>query len=1179
MRRAGAVLGLALLAAPLAGQAVVGIAPAATLLAQGGRATVPLVANMTNAGGAQLGAYQLQLTFDPAVVRYVGTAPGAFGAPTVNAANAGTGSLLLAGANPAGAGGVITLANLTFQMLVASGSSPATISSPKLTAAGTFAGVAVTPVSASFCTGLGTFGDVTGDGQILANDALIVVTSAVGLPIAPYTLTNADVDQDGKVDTRDALFILSFTVGLPTPTTRVGQINAGACGGPAPLTLALAPSPVQLAPGDVLTLVPSARDSAGIPTAAHGLAWSSRNSAVALVDTLGIVTALVNGTDSIIAQTVAGPADTALVTVADRHTWFVNGAVTLNPSQQLGSSAFPFATITQAAARAAAGDTIRIAVAPNPYGPATIAKPVIVLGDSGTNGMPTISNSTGAALTVNTSGRVHLQWLNLDQSNAGVDATGDTLEVQSLSLNALRGVGIRVHAMQRADLRGVRVTSATLAGIWADHTPSVAVSGAVLSVIAARNDSAAGVAVFNAAAADLSDVTVFGVDLDGPGIVTDSVTRATIINYASNTGSRLSVDHARFAGIVGAVLANGGCGGSSSSCHAAIHFRADTAVIDTVLLFNPGAGIDLQPHEGSLLPSHATITRSAIRAVQVGSGVQIDSIGDVAITGLVVDSTFNGDGVALSFGTNAVLQQLTLRHLFGGAADAVRVTKTDSVQIKQSTLSFPTRNGIEVRTAQRVRVDSTSIAFAQQGVGVFIDPTAIVTLRAVTIHAAAVGGVWVDSATVVNLAGVSVDSSAQPDATVLNAPARFAVRVAHADTVHADSLNLHDDAGGGLLVDSAQVLTGTGSLVARNSGVGGSIVECGPNGCLCGASCIIRGQAPASTAFAGTTVPGIVLSNVARGTLSHYTVDSNASGGIALVPSNISGWTFALDTSFVRGGAVLLAAVGQIDTTGQVTVRSSRFWYGSEGIDASFLGQLTVRGSTFDSVGALGTPALAAATVHQVLFDSDTIRQGPGSGIEVQGVHNGQVLNSLIHHRVPYNVNNPEAALGFNTTDTITVARSRLEFNTVRGVRVDASLTGPIAIDSSAITDDSSNVGLQVSSPTLVTNSLIARNFVGMDVFGGAEASGIHQNNFVGNTLAALRGQGITPVAADNNWWNDPLGPRCLSGCTGTVGDTVSGLVTFLPFLTGLAPTAPAFAPPTRISTLPRQQVKREGRP
>ena len=139
MRRAGAVLGLALLATPLAGQAVVGLAPSTILLSQGGRATVPLVANMTLAGGAQLGAYQMQVTFDPAVLRYIGVSPGAFGAPTVNAANAGSGTVVFAGANPAGAGGVVTLANLTFEMLVASGSSPATIVGPQLTAAGTFA--------------------------------------------------------------------------------------------------------------------------------------------------------------------------------------------------------------------------------------------------------------------------------------------------------------------------------------------------------------------------------------------------------------------------------------------------------------------------------------------------------------------------------------------------------------------------------------------------------------------------------------------------------------------------------------------------------------------------------------------------------------------------------------------------------------------------------------------------------------------------------------------------------------------------------------------------------------------------------------------------------------------------------------------------------------------------------
>ena len=1148
MRRARAVLGLALLATPLAGQAVVGLAPSTILLSQGGRATVPLVANLTNAGGAQLGAYQMQVTFNPAVLRYVGVAPGAFGTPTVNAASAATGTVVFAGANPGGAGGVVTLANLTFEMLVASGSSPAAIASPQLTAATTFAPIAVNAVSASFCTAAGTFGDVDDDGNVLGNDALIVVTAAVGLPITPYTLSNADVDQTGTVDTRDALFILSYAVGLPTLLTRVGQPNAGACGGPAPQTLALQPSPVQLAPGDILALVPNALDSTGIPTAAHGLAWSSTNLGVATVDTLGIVTAVANGSDSIIAMTVAGPADTAVITVTDRHTWYVNGAVTTALSQQLGSSAFPFATIPQALNRAAARDTVRIAVAPGAYGPATIAKPVVVLGDSGASGMPTISNSTGAALSVNTSGRVVLQWLNLDQSNAGLDATGDTLEVQSLAMDALRGIGLRVHGMQRADLRDVHVTSATLAGIWVDNTPSVAVTGAALAVIAARNDSAVGVAVLNTDVATLTDVTVFGVDSHGPGIIVDSANRANIVNYASNTGSPLAVQRARFAGVTGAVLANGGCGGVSSNCVAAIHFKADTAVIDTVLLVGPGGGIAIKPHQGSGIPSQVKITRSVMTGVQFGTAVQIDSMADVTITGLTVDTVFYGDGIALSHAGSVALQQVALRHVCDVCSSL--------------------------------------------GAGVIVGAMSTggsVSLQHVDVHSAPAGGVSVDSAFVVRLLGVRVDSSASPNFQIFNAPVRFAVRVTHADTVHADSLNLHDNIGAGLLVDSALVVTGTGSLVARNFGQGGFGGECGPNGCTC-EICDIKGEAPryAKSAvppifkggvlsqFVASSAPGVVLSNVTYGRLAHFTVDSNAHGGILLAPSNISAWTFILDTSVVRGPQVLLEAAGYIDSTGHVTVQGSHFQGGAEGIDANYLDQITVAASTFDSVALTGT-AINVYAVNSAVFSSDTIREGAGSGIEFGAVGNAQVTNSLIHHRVPYNINNPEAALGFNTTSAGAVSGTRIEFNTVRGIRVDGSIGGPIVIDGNSITDQGS-VALQLSGTAQVTRNFIARNFVGIDVFNGAEASGIRLNNFGGNTLAALRGQGLSPVAADSNYWNDLLGPTCASGCTSTVGDTINGLVAFLPFLTDpsqLPVGTPTLAPPRRAAS---QQV-RQGKP
>ncbi|HEY6854500.1 MAG TPA: dockerin type I domain-containing protein [Gemmatimonadales bacterium] len=1168
MRRARAVLGLALLATPLAGQAVVGLAPATVLLAQGGRATVPLVANMTNAGGAQLGAYQLQITFDPAVLRYVGIAPGAFGAPTINTANAATGTLTLAGANPAGAGGVVTLANVTFEMLVASGSSLAAIGTPTLTAAGTFSGIAVNTVSASFCTAAGTYGDIDNDGNVLGNDALIVVTSAVGLPIAPYTLANADVDQNGTVDTRDALFILSYAVGLPTPLTRVGQPNAGACGGPAPQTLALQPSPVQLAPGDVLALIPNALDSTGIPTVAHGLAWFSTNAGVATVDTLGVVTAVANGTDSVVAMTVAGPADTAVITVANRHTWYVNGAVTLDPSQQLGSSAFPFATIPQALARAAAGDTVRIAGAPSAYGPATIAKPVIVLGDTSAAGMPTISNSAGNALSVNTSGRVVLQWLNLDQSNGGVDATGDTLETQSLSFNALRGPGVRVHGMQRADLRGLRVTSATLAGVWIENTASAAVSDAALSVIAARNDSAAGVVVLNSGAADLSNVTVFGVDQDGPGIVTDSVTRATITNYASNTGSALSVQRGRFASVSGAVLAGGGCGDpTSSSCNAAIHFQADTSVVDTVQLFNPGRGIDLQPHRGSALPSQAKITRSTLSAVQYGTGVHIDSVGDVAITGLAVDTVLFGDGIVLSNGSSAVLKQVAVRHVCDvcvGLGTAVRAVKVDNFTFKQGVIRDAIGQGVEVHQATLVDVDSS------------------------TIHSVALAGVAVDSAFVVRLLAVSVDSSAPPDFRIFNAPVLFAVRVTRADTVHADSLDLHDNFGAGLLVDSALVVTGTGGTVARNFGQGGFGGDCGPNGCTC-VQCIGQGLAPRPGAralppigkggslvqFQASTAPGVVLSNVSYGQLAHFTVDSNAKGGILIAPTIVSNWIFILDSSFVRGGQTLLSAGGNVDSTGRVTVRGTAFHYGAPAVSVSYLDQLLVQGSTFDSTGASSSPALGMYQVNGVSLLADTLREGPGSGVEMLLVGNAQVRNSLIHHRTPYCTCNPEAGLGLGA-NVITVSNTRIELNTILGIRVDAGLTGAILIDSSAITDDSL-AAIQASSPTVVTNTLLARNLVGADFLSGTDGSQVRFSNIENNVLAGVRNQNAAPMQADNDWWNDARGPRCASSCDSTsLGDSAVGAVNPLtPFLTTPSGSAPAFAPPIRTA---RAQA-RKGRP
>src|SRR5882757_1675145 len=271
---------LVLVAAPLQGQqALVGMYPAGVGLDSGQRATVPLV---ISAGGATVGSYQLQVTWDSNVVRYISAAPGTFGAPTVNATGAGNGSLTLAGANPTGSTGLFSIAEITFEMRAGTGSSLVTVVSPAITAAVTFAPIGATGTSGSICTSSGAFGDVNHDGSILSNDALLVVTAAVGLPIAPFTLVNADVDADGDADTRDALGILSAAVGLPS-FARVGQSNAPCAGAPA-ATLALTPASVQLATGDVLPIAAQADDAGGNPTATTGLVWSSDAAGVATVD-------------------------------------------------------------------------------------------------------------------------------------------------------------------------------------------------------------------------------------------------------------------------------------------------------------------------------------------------------------------------------------------------------------------------------------------------------------------------------------------------------------------------------------------------------------------------------------------------------------------------------------------------------------------------------------------------------------------------------------------------------------------------------------------------------------------------------------------------------------------------------------------------------------------------------
>ena len=91
------------------------------------------------------------------------------------------------------------------------------------------------------------YGDVDGDGRVDSRDALITLSSAVGLPVTGYALDRADVDRDAATTSRDALMMLSWSIALPITTAN--RLTAGVpdgCPGlsPAPETIVYVREPV-----------------------------------------------------------------------------------------------------------------------------------------------------------------------------------------------------------------------------------------------------------------------------------------------------------------------------------------------------------------------------------------------------------------------------------------------------------------------------------------------------------------------------------------------------------------------------------------------------------------------------------------------------------------------------------------------------------------------------------------------------------------------------------------------------------------------------------------------------------------------------------------------------------------------------------------------------------------------
>ncbi len=140
-------------------------------------------------------------------------------------------------------------------------------------------------------------GDVDGDGTIAALDALATLTHVVGraIPSDWSVDPQGDGNCDGQITAFDALLILSYAVGKDVSSFCVGD--------PLATSLTLTPDSSLIRVSDTLRVVADARDAGGGSVTGLPLEWSLSDSAVAEVDSTGLVRGTAPGTTWVRART------------------------------------------------------------------------------------------------------------------------------------------------------------------------------------------------------------------------------------------------------------------------------------------------------------------------------------------------------------------------------------------------------------------------------------------------------------------------------------------------------------------------------------------------------------------------------------------------------------------------------------------------------------------------------------------------------------------------------------------------------------------------------------------------------------------------------------------------------------------------------------------------------------
>jgi hypothetical protein len=1141
-RRALVLFGLALAAAPAARAQTITIRPGGDLSSLVGMPfDVPIVADW---GGRldKLGSFAVTLRWDAAVLRFDFGAPGSFGTLEANTDSAAFGVLKLAGANPAGVTGLVTLGIGRFTPLTAATTAVTLQLGDIFSSAPDFANLfgSTDVQSGLFCPARGHWGDPDQDRGAGSRDALIALSEAVGLDVSAFPEHGlADVDADGSVKARDALIILSYAVGLDVSGFRMLRIAVGSCGSDQTTMYTVSPDGETLVAraGTELRFMLRAT-SGGVFRTLPDVFWRSSDANVLAIlpDGRGVPV----GAGSVVVTGKSGQRDsaTATMTVVVRRTHHVVDALAISAPNRLGTPVYPYATLVEASAAVSEGDTVD--VRPGRYADgAAFSVGVVVLGQ--TVGAKTVvlaggDDFYGAALMFTGGGRAEVH--NVDAERVGVAVAGvgvDTLVVDSLRY--LEGAGYcGDYAVAAADIWRLEVRRSSLRG----GGQSTGCAGAI-----GVNGNARVIVVDGVTATDFAYGALTAASVDSVVVVNSRLN--------DNSGYAIDVGSSRFGGSNGEVpqpvstalvvegsrllrnIFGGGIYGTNLRAGRVAHSVIESVENDGVYLRGTSDTTDrfdlvadtIRGVENYWITSYDvdTLRVDSMVVLQTQEGY-ISGYRSARVTNSLLDDVESGSSAIWFDGdyvSPAVVDNVTIR----GSVSCQRCANALQFYAAPSTVERLTvsnmDHGVQALYAGGSVAHST-MANTNTGVYAYDNGGAVsrVLVRAVTMTNVGYGVQSYYGAAVVDsldftggytgvLTSVNIYGPSGAD-SVTNSTIRDAVTaieladpwvVAVGNTIVRPSNYGIRTSGNGTPQDSAFIVNNT-------------------------ITCDAAGASGASGIYGYGSSYRVVGNTVAGCSAGLYL--SSTTGGSAVVRDNV---------------------VSQPPQTGNfaITVPAP--------LRSEIVGNTVLGGG---NAGAIYVNGFYYSPVPYARVDSNTIRGGRVRAIWFEYTDTLVARGNLID-TVRTTTSYSNGAIGIGIVGA-TYGSARIVENRIRhvqgdGLYLDHLGSALLVVDSNAIsTSDTTAIRMVTGLMSMTGNNITGNARYGLWNLAFGSTQEVHGNAFQGNGLYAVKAEDGAIVNVNSNWWGAPAGPNN-PGADSVYGSVVDS--TPLPGMPGLlTPSAPA---------------------